>query len=222
MSQDCIDYISREDYSSLLAKESLTFQEGLTLASYPFISLPRYCKASHVDNEPLWAIQDASIFKFLRLTGLVFGVASEQDLAAFHRSLKSEPLMSAITLARREKTPEDQYIKFTTLAIKILLSIGNKGTDLTNPINIQVDGKLPITLFYLKSVANQWFEEFINQKMEGMEKIYKSLGPEQAYKFILNSTAHSVAFYNPDKYSSCLRYDYNETLQSILKKLASS
>ena len=211
--------IDKYEYERLLESGIHSTQEMYRLASYPYVSLlSQYKNLSVYDQKKIREIEDDNISTFLRLTSLIFGIGNQDEVNTIRRLMNEEPLRSAVIAARQEIDPSDSEPKFFELASKILLSVDKKGTSFLNAINIRINGKIPAWPFSdRQDIADNWYRNFVDIKLNGMKIVYKGLGVEMAYKFIVSSTIYSLYFFAPSRYyiSSCRSDD--EALHEVFR-----
>ena len=197
-----ITMIDQKEYEHLLESGIHTKHDMYKLASYPYVSLlSRYDKLSYYDRKRIREIEDDNIFTFLHLVSLLFGIGPKDEVDTINRNMNKEPLRSAVIAAKQEQDPSERTPKYIELACKILLSIDRKGTNRLNPINVKIYGKIPAMPFSNRQdIADEWFSNFVDIKLTGMKKVYKSLGTEMAYKFVVSSTLHSLYSFAPSRY----------------------
>lgn len=214
-----LSQIDKYEYERLLESGIHSKQEMYRLASYPYVSLlSQYKNLSVYENKKIREIEDDNISTFLRLVSLIFGIGDQDEVNTVRRLMNEEPLRSAVIAARQEIDPSDREPRFFELASKILLSVDKKGTSFLNAINIRINGKIPSWPFSdRQDIADNWFRNFVDIKLNGMKVVYKGLGAEMAYTFIVSSTLYSLYFFAPSRYyiSACRSDD--EALHEVLR-----
>lgn len=219
-----LDSITFERYQGLIRKDIISQFEVYELARYPFMSLTTYCANLVSNNEKfrIKNIEDKNILEFIKTVGLFFGIGSKKEVELLQKCIHSEPLQSALIAARQEFNPKKRPGRFIELGCKIMLSYDKKGTSNHNAINIKIDGKLP---FRFSSTLNKrvddWFESFVNLKLDGMKVVYQNYGAEKAYSFILASIAHSLYQFSPHQYSISFANNEDEALHMVLNQFFS-
>ena len=194
-------------------------QDMYRLASYPFISLlSKYNNLMSYERCRIREIEDDNIFTFFRVISLLFGVGSKYEIDTINRNMNIEPLRSAVLAARQESDPTERVPKYFELACKILLSIDEKGFSMMNAINIKVRGNIPAMPFSNRQkIADEWFSSFVDIKLEGMKKVYRELGAELAYTFVVSSTLHSLYHFAPERYHIAHCQSEDDALHEVLR-----
>lgn len=211
--------IDKEEYERLLESKIQSTQDMYKLASYPYVSLlSKYDNLSSHEQIKIRDIEDENIFTFLRLVSLLFGIGDQDEVKTIHKCLNEEPLRSAVIAAKQEKDSSDRAPRFFELACKILLSIEKKGTSNFNAINVKISGKIPAWPFSNRQeVADEWFRNFVDIKLNGMKKVYKDLGADKAYLFLLSTTSYSLYFFHPSRYNISMCSSDDEALHRVLE-----
>lgn len=211
--------IDKYEYEQLLNSGIHSTQDMFKLSSYPYVSLvSRYDNLSIYDRKKIRDIEDDNISTFFRIVSLLFGIGPQSDVNTINSCLNKEPLRSAVIAARQEPNPSERMPKYIELACKLLLSIDIKGTSYLHPINVKVKGKIPAWPFSNRQqIADEWFCNLVDVKLNGLKKVYIDLGPEMAYKFFVSSIIHSLYFFAPSRYyiSSCRSED--EALHKVFE-----
>lgn len=68
-----------------------------------------------------------------------------------------------------------------------------------------------------QKIADEWFSNFVNLKLEGMKKVYRELGVETAYTFVVSSTLHSLYHFAPERYHIEYCQSEDEALHKVLR-----
>lgn len=211
--------IDKCEYQQLLEARLCSKEDMYRLASYPYVSLlSRYENLSGYENKRIREIEDINVSNFLHVVSTLFGIGSQNEVNMLNRNMNSEPLRSAVIAARQETDPTDRMPKYIELACKILLSIDKQGTNMLNAINIKINGKIPASPFSNRQrIADDWYRDFVEIKLNGMKKVYKDLGGEDAYIFIVVSTLQSLYHFASYRYNIRFCNSENEALHKILK-----
>lgn len=214
-----LSFITKDQFFSLLDSQT-TLEDSFRLAKYPYVSMSQYC-SDLKPHESVNDVEDYNIWLFINTISLLFGQRSEQEQKKLHECMKVPPLSWAITVANLEPDPSDRIPKFISECCKIILSQKKTLSNFESPIDIKIVGDLPFRFTNtLRTQANDWFSNFVNLKLEGMTRVYKSCGPDRALSFVLGSTAYSLYSFHPYRYSinSCRSED--EALKKILHTFA--
>ena len=214
------NFINKNEYDLLLCKSYLNEEDKFKLATYPFSSLTSYCGIKHYDTErkEVERIEERNIYHFFNAINVLFSASNAGD-TTFMNCFKDEPLRTAVILANQERNASLKIPMLIKYACLILLSIDKKGTSRSNPINVRIVGKMPFDLFSSKQKrADLWFHDFVTNKLDGMCKVYKDWGGEDAFIFLYRSIAYSLKFFFPEKYNTAWIADEDEAIKSIIKK----
>lgn len=214
-----LNKISEFEYNQMLARKLHSKQDMFRLASYPYVSLlSLYKNLSSYEYRKIREIEDDNIFTFFHVISLLFGIGSQDEINTINRNMNVEPLRSAVIAARQELNPEDRAPKYFELACKILLSLDNQGTNMMNAINIKIKGKIPALPFSNRQkIADEWYQTFLDTKFAGMKRVYIDLGAEEAYRFMISSTLHSLYHFSPDRYYIAACQTEEEALHKVLE-----
>lgn len=213
--------IDEIEYTRLLGSGIRTVQDMFLLASYPYVSLlTKYNNIDSNDLRKIREIEDDSIFAFLNIVNIVFGNGSEKEVSAFKRSLNEEPLRSAVIAARQENDPSEREALFLELSCKLLLSIDEQGRfSRLDSTKVKIRGKIPSWPFSTKrqELADEWFGNFVDVKLNGMKAVYKVLGAANALKFVFSSSLHSLYFFDPSRYNISACRTEDEALHEVFR-----
>ena len=211
--------IDEYEYRQMLNSKLCSKQDMFRLASYPYVSLlSKYKNLISYEQRKIREIEDDSVFAFFHIISLLFGVGSQSEIDTINRNMNVEPLRSAVIAARQEIDPAERAPKYFELACKILLSLDERGYSMMNVINIRVRGKIPGMPFSNRQkIADEWFSTFVNFKLEGMKKVYRELGAEMAYTFVVSSTLHSLYHFAPERYRIEYCQSEDEALHKVLR-----
>ena len=211
--------IDEYEYRQMLNSKLCSKQDMFRLASYPYVSLlSKYKNLISYEQRKIREIEDDSVFAFFHIISLLFGVGSQSEIDTINRNMNVEPLRSAVIAARQEIDPAERAPKYFELACKILLSLDERGYSMMNVINIRVRGKIPGMPFsHRQKIADEWFSTFVNLKLEGMKKVYRELGAEMAYTFVVSSTLHSLYHFAPNRYNIAYCQSEDEALHKVLR-----
>lgn len=216
-----IKKIEENEYKRLLESDIRTKQDMFLLASYPYVSLlSKYNNMYSDEIRKVREIEDDNISTFLHVVSIVFGIGSEEEISAFRKSLNVEPLRSAVIAARQEYDPSEKEALFFELACKILLSVDEQGRySRLDATKVRIQGKIPSWPFSTnrQKIADEWYANFVDIKLKGMKKVYKSLGVENAYKFVVSSTLHSLYFFAPSRYNISACSSEDEALHEVFR-----
>jgi hypothetical protein len=211
--------IDEFEYQQMLYSKLCSKQDMFKLASYPYVSLlSKYKNLMSYEQRKIRIIEDDSVFAFFHILTLLFGIGSQSEIDTLNRNIYVEPLRSAVIAARQEIDPAERVPKYIELACKILLSLEEWGYNRMNVINIRVRGKLPGMPFSNRQkIADEWFNTFVNIKLEGMKKVYRELGAEMAYTFVVSTTLHSLYHFAPERYHIEYCQSEDEALHKVLR-----
>lgn len=211
--------IGEFEYKQMLKSKLYTKQEMYSFASYPYVSLlSKYKGLSTWEHKKIREIEDENISTFFRIISLLFGVGSQEEVSIIKQNMNNEPLRSAVIAARQEADPTDRVPRYMELACKILLSLEKKGTSRLNAINVKITGKIPALPFSNRQdIADKWYENFVDVKLTGMKKVYKDLGSDTAYTFIVSSTLQSLYHFAPSRYNIHDCRSDDEALHKVLE-----
>ena len=211
--------IDEYEYKQMLDSKLCSKQDMFRLASFPYVSLlSKYKNLMSYEQRKIREIEDDSVFAFFHILSLLFGIGSQSEIDTINRNMNVEPLRSAVIAARQELDPAERAPKYFELACKILLSLDERGYSMMNVINIRVRGKIPGMPFSNRQkIADEWFSNFVNLKLEGMKKVYRELGAEMAYTFVVSSTLHSLYHFAPERYHIEYCQSEDEALHKVLR-----
>lgn len=211
--------IDEYEYLQMLDSKLCSKQDMFRLASYPYVSLlSKYKNLLSYEQRKIREIEDDSVFAFFHILSLLFGIGSQNEIDTINRNMNVEPLRSAVIAARQEVDPAERAPKYIELACKILLSLEERGYNKMNVINIRVRGNIPGMPFSNRQrIADEWFSNFVNLKIEGMKKVYRELGVEAAYTFVVSSTLHSLYHFAPERYHIEYCQSEDEALHKVLR-----
>lgn len=215
-----LNRISEFEYKQMLARKLYSKLDMLRLASYPYVSLlSLYENLSNNECRKIREIEDDNISTFLHIASLLFGIGSQDEINTINRNLNVEPLRSAVIAARQETDPAKRMPTYIELACKIMLSMDeNKPHYMMNAIDIRIYGKIPALPFSNRQrIADEWFNKFVDLKLEGMKKVFLDLGAESAYKFVLSSTLYSLYHFAPSRYYIANCHSDDEALHKVLE-----
>lgn len=215
-----INKIDKYEYNRLLESKLYSKQDMFKLASYPYVSLlSKYRNLSYFEKRKIQEIEDDNISTFLHVISILFGIGSKDEIETIKQNMNVEPLRSAVIAAKQEIDPTERAPKFFELACKIMLSLDEKkGLNMMNAINIRIHGKIPALPFSNRqSIADEWFRVFVEIKLKGMKKVYRDLGAELAYKFVVSSTLHSLYHFTPTRYYIANCRSEDEALHKVLE-----
>lgn len=205
-----LESIDLSEYNQLQKIKLKTEHDMHRFSSYPFVSL--LSKFDDLLPREQWLIrriEDKNILRFFNSTRIAFGVGTQQEIDAFKKALTEEPLRSALIAAKFENVPNTMP-KFIELAVKIILSSDEKGHyDSFDVTKVKIFGTIPSFPFSKRqTIADEWYREFIEFKLQGMKKVYIDLGAEYAYNFIVRSILHSIYYFAPYRYNigNCVTY----------------
>lgn len=211
--------IDEYEYKQMLETKLYAKQDMYRFASYPYVSLlSRYKNLMSYEQRKIREIEDDNIFSFFHVISLLFGVGSKSEIDTINRNMNVEPLRSAVIAAKQEINPAERAPKYLELACKILLSLDELGYSMMNVINIRVRGKIPGMPFSNRQrIADEWFSTFVNLKLDGMKKVYRELGAEMAYTFVVSSTLQSLYHFAPERYHIAYCQSEDEALHKVLR-----
>ena len=213
-------FIDKNEYDLLLCKSYLNEEDKFKLATYPFSSLTSYCGIKYYDTErkEVERIEERNIYHFFNAINVLFNASIAED-ATFINSFKDEPLRTAVILANQERDASLRVPLLLKYACLILLSIDKKGTNRNNPINVRIVGRIPFDFFFFfQKRADLWFHDFVTNKLDGMCKICKDWGLQDAFIYLYRSIAYSLKFFFPEKYDTSWIADEDEAIKFIIKK----
>ena len=205
--------IDEYEYKQMLDSKLCSKQDMFRLASFPYVSLlSKYKNLMSYEQRKIREIEDDSVFAFFHILSLLFGIGSQSEIDTINRNMNVEPS------ARQELDPAERAPKYFELACKILLSLDERGYSMMNVINIRVRGKIPGMPFSNRQkIADEWFSTFVKFKLEGMKKVYRELGAEMAYTFVVSSTLHSLYHFAPERYHIEYCQSEDEALHKVLR-----
>ena len=211
--------IDEYEYKRLLGIKLNTIQDMYRLASYPYVSLLfQYKNLSFYEQRKIREIEDDNISTFLRIISLLFGIGSKEEVDTINNNMNCEPLRSAVIAAKQESNPLERVSKCIELACKLLLSVGKDGTNRFHAINVKINGKIPAFPFSdRQNIADMWFRNFVDIKLDGMKKVYRDLGADVAYKFVVSSTLYSLYHFAPSRYNISACCSDDEALHKVFE-----
>lgn len=208
-------------YEELTKKTISSAEDVQAIARYPYISLVELCDdINSFEYENIKKIEDLNIYYFLNVLKIVFGLGTPNETDIYNRALLKEPLRTAVILGRLEKNPTEKFIKFTTTAIKILLSPKDGGNQyFCNPINVAIVGSMPRLFFRSRQdIGNIWYEKFVNIKLDLMARSCRIFSIEKVFAIMLTSIAYSLYHYTSSRYPISNYKTEDENLHIIIRE----